>query len=76
MTQQQIIIKSSGSIMNYHTLSLYADLQATLVRVEGMKAANPQHPDNQPYTEKDFELEAKSIRNISEAARDAWQRGF
>lgn len=62
--------------MTNHTLALYADLQATLVRVEGMKAANAQHPDNQPYSEKDFQLEAQSIQNISEAARDAWQRGF
>ena len=48
-------------------MALVAEMNSLLVCVEGMKAANCQFPEDQPYPQSTFDLKADQLRGIAEA---------
>ncbi len=48
-----------------HNLKINAMIEAVKVRVVGMQAANAQHPDDQPHSERDFFDMADEIERLS-----------
>jgi len=45
--------------------SMVAEMNASIIRVEGMKAANSQHPGDQPHMEDEFIESAEHIAMVA-----------
>ncbi len=48
-------------------MALVAEMNSLLVCVEGMKAANCQFPEDQPYPQSTFDLKADQLGGIAQA---------
>ena len=48
-------------------MALVAEKDSVMVRVEGMKAANSQNPEDQQYSQHGFDLQADILGGIAEA---------
>ncbi len=48
-------------------MSLAAEMNMVIVQVEGMKAANSQHPEEQPFTQQAFDWKADQLSEIAQA---------
>jgi hypothetical protein len=53
--------------MDHYDVKRYALICEVNARIEGMKAANSQQPDNQPYNEGHFQEEAQRLSDLAHA---------
>ena len=53
------------SYQDSHNVRRLAQILSIQARVEGMKAANSQHQENQPYTEVDFFKASEELSNLA-----------
>lgn len=51
--------------MEFYDVRRYALILAIQAEIEGMKAANSQQPDKQPYSDDDFKIKAEELRQIA-----------
>lgn len=51
--------------MTYYDVKRLALVLAVQAEIEGMKAANAQHPDNQPYTKEQFDEKAFRLESLA-----------
>ena len=48
-------------------MALAAEMNTVIVQVEGMKAANSQHPEDQPFSQQKFDRKADQLNGIAQA---------
>ena len=48
-------------------MTLAAEMNMVIVQVEGMKAANSQHPEDQPFTKQEFDCKVDQLSGIAQA---------